>query len=81
MGAMPKTVMDGGNICKRFNRGHCTFGPSCRFEHRCKYCKKFGHGIHVCRKLKQDKANQAKQDIGTGFVAQEMVKVDGSQDK
>ena len=46
-----------GNLCKRYNRGHCTFGASCRFEHRCKYCKKFGHGMHVCRKLKQDKVN------------------------
>ena len=45
-----------GNLCKRFNKGRCTFGPGCRFEHHCKYCKKFGHGIHVCCKLKFDKA-------------------------
>ena len=46
-----------GNLCKRFNKGKCTFEPGCRFEHRCKYCKKFGHGIHVCRKLKMDRNN------------------------
>ena len=45
------------NICKRFNKGRCSFGVSCRYKHRCKYCKKYGHGIHNCRKLKADKAN------------------------
>ena len=45
------------NYCRRFNKGICTTGASCRYEHRCKYCRKFGHGIHNCRKLKADKAN------------------------
>ena len=56
-----KTLDDGwGNICKRFNKGKCTFGVGCKFEHRCKYCKKFGHGMHICRKLKVDCANANK---------------------
>ena len=43
------------DYCRRFNKGRCTFGLRCRFEHRCQYCHKFGHGIHNCRKLIADK--------------------------
>ena len=37
--------------CRRYNRGNCTYGLSCRYEHRCavKRCRKFGHGAHICR--------------------------------
>ena len=38
------------DICWRFNRGKCTYGPNCRFEHKCNICLKFGHGAHICRK-------------------------------
>ena len=36
-------------ICKRFNRGKCHFGLSCKYEHRCAIpkCGKFGHGAHI----------------------------------
>ena len=43
------------DCCKQFNREHCTYGIGCKFEHRCLYCGKFGHGILNCRKLKADK--------------------------
>ena len=43
------------DYCKRFNKGRCTFGKRCKFEHRCYYCHKFGHGIHNCRKLAAEK--------------------------
>ena len=36
-------------ICKRFNRGKCPNGMSCKYEHRCLNCGKFGHGEHICR--------------------------------
>ena len=41
----------GGELCCRFNKGKCTFGLSCKFDHRCslKRCGKFGHGAHQCR--------------------------------
>ena len=41
-------------ICKRFNRGKCHSGMSCRYKHQCLNCGKFGHGAHICRHKKQD---------------------------
>ena len=50
--------------CRRFNRGKCGYGPSCRYEHRCSYCFKTGHSILNCRKLAADreKGVTPKQD-------------------
>ena len=44
--------------CRRFNKGRCTFGLSCRFDHRCSVpeCGKWGHGAHICR-LRQSTPN------------------------
>ena len=39
-------------ICRRFNKGTCTAGLSCKFDHRCEKCGKFGHGKHICRSNK-----------------------------
>ena len=38
-------------ICYRFNRGKCTYGFMCKFEHHCGVCNKFGHGSHNCRRV------------------------------
>ena len=38
------------NICYKFNRGRCTYGFNCKFEHKCAICGKFGHGACNCRK-------------------------------
>ena len=48
--------------CRRFNRGKCTFGLSCHFDHCCSVpeCGKFGHSAHVCRLCKN--ANQSPTD-------------------
>ena len=35
-------------ICQRFNKGLCTACRSCKYDHRCFGCGKFGHGIHIC---------------------------------
>ena len=50
--------------CCHFNRGHCEFGASCCFEHRCSYCFKFGHTILTCHKLVADreKSNKSKDN-------------------
>ena len=37
-------------ICKRFNKGLCTAGMSCRYDHHCLECGKFGHAEHICHK-------------------------------
>ena len=41
--------------CRKFNKGKCKFGNSCRYEHRCSYCFKFGHNVLTCRKLAADR--------------------------
>ena len=48
--------------CRRFNRGRCTFGLSCKFDHRCsvKKCGKFGHGAFQCRLRNDSDKNQDK---------------------
>ena len=53
------------DVCWRYNRGKCSFGLSCRFEHRCGICMKSGHGAHNCRKMgfdKQDRQNKDRRD-------------------
>ena len=57
-----------GEICKRFNKGKCSLGHECNYEHRCSYCYKFGHGVIVCHKLNfdQDHKKQAKKEDYAG---------------
>ena len=44
-----------GEACRLYNRGHCKFGASCRFPHKCSYCNKFSHTVLMCRKLVADR--------------------------
>ena len=37
------------NICWKFNQGRCTYGISCKFEHKCAICNKWGHRAVNCR--------------------------------
>ena len=39
-------------LCWKFNLGPCTYGMSCKFEHRCALCGKFGHGVVNCQRAK-----------------------------
>ena len=45
--------------CKRYNKGKCTYGAGCKFEHRCaiKKCQKFGHRAHICRLRSKDETS------------------------
>ena len=47
-------------ICQRFNKGLCMAGRSCKFDHRCLGCGKFGHGINICRNWPAADANLGK---------------------
>ena len=38
------------NICYKYNRGRCTYGFNCKFDHKCAICGKWGHGAYNCRK-------------------------------
>ena len=49
--------------CRRFNKGKCTFGLACKFDHHCsvKKCGKFRHGAHICR-LRASETNDKLSD-------------------
>ena len=50
-------------ICKMFNKmRRCSYGAQCKFEHRCSYCFKIGHGIFNCRNWKADHAESGRYD-------------------
>ena len=48
--------------CYRFNRGRCTYGDRCKFDHRCLICGKYGHGAHNCRRGTGGNGNVNKWD-------------------
>ena len=52
-------------ICKRFNKGKCTSGYKCNYDHRCLICGKFGHGVHICRNKKATDQNVVASPIGS----------------
>ena len=49
--------------CWKFNRGKCTYSLSCRFDHRCALCSKFGHGSHICRRANRNTNNSNGNNI------------------
>ena len=64
-----RNCSNGNEPCRRFNRGKCNFGVNCRYEHRCSYCFKFGHGAVHCRKAIADRGSsggQQNRDRGNG---------------
>ena len=44
-----------GEVCRRYNRGRCSYSTSCRYEHRCSFCNKFGHPLIHCRRAQNDR--------------------------
>ena len=54
------------DVCWRYNRGRCTYGSNCKFDHRCAICAKPGHGAHNCRKMNWDNNNKTSWTGGSG---------------
>ena len=48
------------NICWKFNKGSCTYGKNCKFEHKCSYCSSTNHPVTNCTR-KQNKKEDKKQ--------------------
>ena len=46
-------------LCFDFNSGYCSFGRKCKFDHRCSFCNKFGHGAANCRKANKNNSSPA----------------------
>ena len=59
-------------ICKRFNKGRCSYGLACKFNYLCAIpkCGKFGHGAHVCR-MRDDKVGQSSNNNASTIPIQE----------
>ena len=51
--------------CCRFNRGRCNFSANCKYDHRCFYCGRYGHGFFNCRKANADRDKQGKRESFT----------------
>ena len=53
--------------CRRFNKGKCSYGLACIFDHRCsvKKCGKFSHGAHVCHLRGSQDSDTGKNESGT----------------
>ena len=51
----------GRKICWKYNRGKCTYGFNCKFDHKCGICGKFGHGSHNCRKGQDNNNNNGNK--------------------
>ena len=37
-------------ICKRYNKGLCTAGMGCKYDHKCLECGTFGHEAYICHR-------------------------------
>ena len=55
-----------GEVCRRYNRGRCSYGTSCRYEHRCSFCNKFGHPLIHCRRAQNDRDRDKDKTLMNG---------------
>ena len=44
-------------FCWKYNKNSCTFGKSCKFDHKCSYCGVHGHPVTACHKKHGKKGN------------------------
>ena len=59
----PAAEMKQRKPCLDFNKGNCTYGNKCKFDHRCGFCSKFGHGTQSCRKFLASSATEKGQAV------------------
>ena len=60
---------DGGNnkhqenkkVCFQYNRGKCTYGYRCKFDHCCGIFGKRGHGAFNCKRAIDDKSREGNR--------------------
>ena len=55
------TGSSSSDACRKYNKGKCPFGSSCKYDHKCSYCFKFGHTILTCHKLVADRERNGNQ--------------------
>jgi hypothetical protein len=58
----PLSRQGSSDLCRRFNEGKCT-NRDCKYDHRCGYCNKPGHGSFECH---GNPANKGGKDRGRG---------------
>lgn len=49
------------DICRNFNRGKCQYGSSCRYDHKCSTCGKFGHNAQQCKQKETKDTKEVKE--------------------
>ena len=52
-------------VCWRFNKNKCSYGPRCKFDHKCSYCWSYNHPGTQCPR-KERKSSQSRQDSRQG---------------
>ena len=62
-GMEPTPLSKKKKICWDYNSGKCTFGFSCKFDHRCGICGKLGHGLSIVKKLNKKKKKHRKPQL------------------
>ena len=52
------------SVCWKFNKGNCTYGKGCKFEHKCSYCGGSNHGASTCLKKQNKRSGEKNKSNG-----------------
>ena len=58
--------IDINDICHRFNRGKCSFSPTCKYEHHCSFSLKWGHAVINCHKAMAERNHKVNNGGAAG---------------